>query len=331
MLVIKSPTLDAYKNIASEEFLLKNKEEDIFLLYINKPAIIVGKFQNTLAEVNLPYVQKHSIKVVRRLSGGGAVYHDEGNLNFSFHIKNKGEEFSDFEKFTRPIVDFLNSLGVNAKLVGRNDLLIDDKKFSGNAKLIYKDKLVQHGTILINSEMKVIADALKVNPLKFKGKATQSVRARVTNIIDYLPKNTTVDSFTNDLIEYILKLYPNAKKYELTDNEQQEIKKLADEKYSTWDWNYGKSPNYNFSNAIKTDVAYIEFHLDIKNSVIENVKIFGDFFSTKPIAEFEKLIAGKKHEAEALTQTLSNIELDEYFGKISVQELVECLMAQNNI
>ena len=139
--------------------------EEIFLLYVNAPSVIIGRFQNTLAEINLDYVNQKEIKVVRRLSGGGAVYHDLGNLNFSFHTRNGSDDFSDFSRFTRPVVDLLNSLDVPARLEGRNDLLVDGKKFSGNAKLARNGKMVQHGTILVNSEMAVLSEVLKVNPL----------------------------------------------------------------------------------------------------------------------------------------------------------------------
>jgi len=195
MLIIDSPSNDAWFNIASEEFLLhKYPDEELFLLYVNAPSIIVGRFQNTLAEINLDYVTRHSIKVVRRLSGGGAVYHDLGNLNFSFHIPQSDHDFSDFSKFTQPVVDLLNKLNVPARLEGRNDLLVEGKKFSGNAKLARNGKMIQHGTILLNSEMKILGEALKVNPLKFKDKAIKSARARVTNLIEYLPEGTTVES-----------------------------------------------------------------------------------------------------------------------------------------
>ena len=196
MLIIDSPSHDAYFNIASEEYLLnKYPKEAIFLLYINAPSIIVGKFQNTLAEINLEYVNQQAIKVVRRMSGGGTVYHDLGNLNFSFHTVLDKENFMDFSQFTEPVVRLLNTLNVPAKLEGRNDLLVDGKKFSGNAKLARHGKMIQHGTILIHSEMSVLGDALKVNPLKYKDKAVKSNRARVTNLIDYLPNGSTTESF----------------------------------------------------------------------------------------------------------------------------------------
>ncbi|MFV0269681.1 MAG: lipoate--protein ligase [Draconibacterium sp.] len=324
MLIIDSPSNDAYFNIASEEYLLnKYPDQEIFLLYVNAPSIIVGRFQNTLAEINLEYVSKNNIKVVRRMSGGGAVYHDLGNLNFSFHAPSEVDDFLDFSKFTQPVVDLLNGLGVQAKLEGRNDLVVDGKKFSGNAKLARNGKIIQHGTILLNSEMSVLSEALKINPLKFKDKAVKSVRARVTNLIEYLPGKTTVDSFKKLLVDQILKENKDASIHQLLPEESEGIKELASEKYSTWKWNFGVSPSYDFNKAIKVSAGFIELHLDVKRGIIQNIKIFGDFFASKPIEELEEKLLGEKHETDHIQQIISSANLTDYFGNVTVDEVID--------
>jgi lipoate-protein ligase A len=327
MLVIKSPSRNAYFNIAAEEYLLKTVKQDVFLIYINDPAIIVGKHQNTMAEINKPFVEANGIKVVRRLSGGGAVYHDEGNLNFSFHMKaDANDDFVDFSKFTKPVVDLLNLMGVRAQFKGRNDLVIDDKKFSGNAKMKYQEKILQHGTILFDSEMRVLSDALKVNPLKFRDKAVKSVRSRVTNIVDYLPEAMNIDIFSEKLINYVIELYPKAGSYEFSDEDIAGIQKLADEKYATWEWNYGSSPEYNFNKGIKTAAGYIEFHLDVKDGIIKKARVFGDFFASKPIKEIEKQLLNQRHDEQTLLLILASLDLNAYFGNVSAHEILDGLI-----
>lgn len=324
MLIIDSPSHDAYFNIASEEFLLnKYPKEEIFLLYVNAPSIIVGKYQNTLAEINLDFVKANNIKVVRRMSGGGAVYHDLGNLNFSFHSPSTGKDFTDFTKFTAPIIAMLNELGVPAALKGRNDLLVNDKKFSGNAKLVKGGKVIQHGTILLDSEMSILADALKVNPLKFKDKAIKSTRARVTNLKPFLPEDMSNEDFKKSLISYMLKTNPGAEIHTLSQDEIRGIQHLADEKYSTWNWNFGFSPAYNFSKADKFPAGFIEVHLDVVKGVIEKAKVFGDFFASKPIEDFEAQLIGKKHDIESLKFVFEQMNLVDYFGKVTLDEIVE--------
>ncbi len=324
MFIIDSPSHDAYFNIALEEYLLyKYPTEDIFLLYINAPSIIVGKFQNTLAEINLDYVKENQIKVVRRMSGGGTVYHDLGNLNFSFHTLLGEFDFMDFSTFTAPVVHVLNELNVPAKLEGRNDLLVDGKKFSGNAKLAKNGKMIQHGTILFNSDMSVLGDALKINPLKYVDKAIKSNRARVKNLIEYLPKEMTTDELKMLLIEEMLANNPKAKSIELSQEDIQGVGKLIEEKYNTWEWNFGFSPKYNFKNAKKIPAGFIEVHLDVVKGIIEHAKVFGDFFASEPIEEFEAKLIGVKHDQSQLKTILASFDLTVYFGKVTTDEILE--------
>jgi lipoate-protein ligase A len=324
MLLINSLSQNAYFNIASEEYLLHRfPTEDLFLLYVNAPSIIVGKFQNTLAEINLDYVEEKGIKVVRRMSGGGAVYHDLGNLNFSFHTLLGQNDFGDFSFFTKPVVNMLNTLGVPAELKGRNDLLVDGKKFSGNAKLARHGKMIQHGTILLNSEMEVLGEALKVNPLKFIDKATKSNRGRVTNLIDYLPKETTTETLKELLTAEIIKNNPEAKRYQLSLEDLAGIEQLMEEKYETWDWNFGFSPQYNFKKAIKIPAGFIEVHLDVVHGIIEKAKIFGDFFASMPIEDLEVQLIGKKHQTTDLENLFTSIDLTLFFGKVTAEEILD--------
>lgn len=324
MLIIDSPSIDAYFNIALEEYLLyKYPTEAIFLLYINAPSIIVGKFQNTLAEINLDFVNENGIKVVRRMSGGGAVFHDLGNLNFSFHTVLGENDFMDFSKFTQPVVKVLNQLNVPAKLEGRNDLLVDGKKFSGNAKLARNGKMIQHGTILFDSDMSILGDALKINPLKYKDKAIKSNRARVINLKEYLPENVTLENLKQALINEMLLTNKSASVYKLGSEDMIGVEKLIAEKYCTWDWNFGFSPRYNFQNAAKINAGFIEVHLDVvRGGIIEKAKIFGDFFASKPIEEFEELFIGKNHNENEIRSVLESVDITEYFGKVTLDEIL---------
>jgi lipoate-protein ligase A len=230
MLLLQQTSTNPYFNIAAEEYLLKNFSDDIFTLYINEPSIIVGKHQNTLAEINQEFVRSQSIKVVRRLSGGGTVYHDLGNLNYSFIANGSEGKLVDFKKFTQPIVDVLLHLGIDAQLGGKNDIRIGERKISGNAEHIYKNRVLHHGTLLFSSELDNLNESIRVNPSTYTDKSVKSIRSNVANISDYLKDKITINEFAALVVNQIKQTIPNCSSYNLTKNDNSAINRLIDTK-----------------------------------------------------------------------------------------------------
>lgn len=331
MLLIYNDKTNPYFNLAMEEYLLKNFNEDMFILWRNEPSIIVGKNQNTLSEINLEYVKENNIPVVRRQSGGGAVFHDLGNINFTFITKNNNS-FSDFKKFTTPIIDLLKTLDINAEFSGRNDLLIDGKKFSGNAQYNYQDKVMHHGTLLFSSQINDLSNALKVKPIKFEGKGVKSVKSRVTNISNHLTTPMDVLEFKDLIMDYLAKTNINNKPYSLTSYDNDKINNLVDEKYSTWDWNFGNSPKYSLLNELKYPGGNIEFNLNVDKGIIKEIKFFGDFFGKCDVSFVEEKLIGVKHEENSIKDVLSSIDINSYFLGADLDILISGIMgAKSNL
>jgi len=326
MLCIIRQETDPYFNIAAEEYVLKHFHRDCFMLWRNEPCIIVGKHQNTLAEINADYVKQKQIKVVRRLSGGGAVFHDLGNLNFTFIANEEpGNIQVDFRKFTRPILEVLNKLGINAEFSGRNDLVIDGRKFSGNAEHVFGHRILHHGTLLFSSEMTDLTNALNVDPSKFSDKAVKSVRSRVTNISEHLGQNLTVLEFRDLIMNHIIEATPDAEVYTFTDQDIKAIGKLRDEKYATPEWNFGSSPQYTFNKKLKTTGGHVEVALVVDSGIIKYARFYGDYFHIHDPADIEAALIGVRHDEEAMRKRFATFPLDSYFVNVSEDELISAL------
>jgi len=326
MLFIVSPNRHAPYNIAAEEHILGTFAEDVFLLYINAPSIIVGKHQNTLGEINAEYVNARDIPVVRRLTGGGTVFHDLGNLNFSFIVKDDSQAATTFEKYTRPVLDALHDLGVDARLEGRNDLTIKGMKFSGNARACIGGKIIQHGTILFASRITDLSLALKANPLKFQDKAVKSVRARVTNVSEHLPHPLTMEQFIALIHTKVRALYPDARDYEFSAADDTAINALVKARYGTWEWNYGSSPAYSQHRTIRTRAGTIEAYVQVKRGYVEGVRFYGDYFSARDADSLQDSLKHIRHTEKDLLPVLENADLQAYFGDVDAAEILSLLV-----
>ncbi|WP_203265968.1 lipoate--protein ligase [Streptococcus uberis] len=316
-------------NIALEAYAFREllSEDEIFILWINEPAIIIGKHQNTIQEINKEYIDAHGIHVARRLSGGGAVYHDLNNLNYTI-ISNKSEEGAfDFKTFSQPVIETLADLGVKAEFTGRNDLEINGKKFCGNAQAYYKGRMMHHGCLLFDVDMTVLGDALKVSKDKIESKGIKSVRARVTNIIDELPEKITVNEFSDKILAKMKETYPDMTEYVLSEDELAKIQKSADDQFGNWDWVYGKAPEYTIERNVRYPAGKINTFANVEKSVIKNIKIYGDFFGIKDVQDIEELLVGTRYENKDVLEKLKTIDTTQYFSGMTVEEVAKAIVA----
>lgn len=324
MRYIINNSTNPYFNIALEEYCLMNVDvgEDYFILWQNEPSIIIGRNQNPLEEINMGFVEENQIKVVRRISGGGAVYHDLGNLNFTFITEVKGGEKSDFRVIAEPIIRILRQLGVDAMIMGRNDIIAQDKKISGNAQRLYKKRLMQHGTLLFDLDIDALANALTVSMDKIESKGIKSIRSRVGNIRELLNKDMTVDEFKSILHE---KLSDGLQSEEivLTSDDLKKIEEAAKSKFMSWEWTYGETPQFNYRSDKCFPTGKIGVLLQIKNGLIKSCTFYGDYLAptdTKPVADH---LIDLPYEETRIEQALAEQDLELYFGSITQKELLE--------
>ncbi|WP_295809387.1 lipoate--protein ligase [uncultured Apibacter sp.] len=314
-------------NLAIEQYLVMNlpiEENSYLLFYINDPSIIIGKHQNTIEEINTEYVDKKNIKVVRRLSGGGAVYHDRGNLNFSFITKNDGNSFSNYQRYLNPVIKALQQMGVNAEIKGRNDILVGDKKISGNAQFATNKRMFTHGTLLFNSNMDEVSTSLKVRKDKIESKGIKSIRSRVANITDYITTELTIEEFRDKLLLSIFNVdsIKDITKYELTESDWSQIRKISQERYANWEWNFGRSPKFYMERTQRFPIGSIDLKLNVEDGIITAIKIYGDFFGVGNLEDIENKLIGKKYTKQSVAESLRGLDLSLYFGKITLEEFL---------
>ncbi len=317
-----STSNDCYYNLALEETFLREYEEEVFMLWQNDNTIVVGKNQNTLSEINSDYVKANGIRVVRRITGGGAVYHDMGNINFTYIAKHDGEWESDFSRFAKPVILALEKLGLHAEVSGRNDIVANGRKISGNAQTVANGRILHHGTILFNANVSVLSNALSPDPDKIASKGIKSVSSRVANINELLGRNVSCEEIYSLVRCEVKRLY-DASDYELTPKEMERAEKLADEKYRTWEWNYGYSPKYTFTKKKHFDGGCVNVCLAVSDGRISEVKIYGDFFGISDVSDIENALCGILHREEDIKEILAKFKISDYFGKISEEELRE--------
>lgn len=326
---IESKSNDPMFNLALEEYVFDvlPKDRSYFMLWQNDNSIIVGKNQNTVEEINEDLVREKNVNVVRRLSGGGAVYHDMGNLNFTFITDSDNMKSIDMELFTKPVIATLNELGITAEMTGRNDIVIDGKKFSGNSQYIKKERVMHHGTIMFDSDLSIVPELLNVSKHKIESKGLKSVKSRITNIKEHLDKDISLKEFMDALKKNVFQ-EAQIENYEITKEDEVEINKIKDERYATWDWNYGYSPKYS---VIKKDViegcGQVELYMDIKDGKIQGLKAYGDYFGSGDIKELQQFLINRKLTEDDLNVALSKIDIDYFFKNMTKEDFIKLVLS----
>lgn len=316
---------DPHTNLALEEYALRHFDEakNYLLFYINEPSIIIGRNQNTLEEINHEYVEEKGIHVVRRISGGGAVYHDFGNLNFSFITDYDKQSLNNFKKFTGPVIKVLQDMGVDAEMSGRNDILANGKKISGNAQFSSARRMFSHGTLLYDSDLSEVGKALHVKMSKIASKGHKSVRSRVANISEFLDSPLPIETFRSQVLHGLYENRTNFSTYHLTEEEWEGVFKLRDSKYGTWDWNFGHSPKFNIQRNRRFPIGEIDLRLDVEKGIIKNMKIYGDFFGKEPVHTLEERFKNLRYHPEDIDKAMKGVDVEAYFGKVGKKEFTD--------
>jgi len=325
MHLIINPYQEPVFNLALEEYLLKETDLELIMLWRNSRSVIIGKNQNALEEIDVDYVKEKGIKVVRRMSGGGAVFHDLGNINYTIINERKKDDFGGYKLFTAPVRGYLGSLGVKAEFSGRNDLVIEGKKFSGSAQAATSKRIMHHGCILFDADFGDLAASLKPKAEKIESKGVKSVRSRVTNVAQHLKSPMTAKDFLAGLGRYFADNEADISEYTLTNKDIEAAKILAGEKYSNWEWNFGRSPVYNWQRAKRFDFGTVDLRLSVDRGIIEEATLFGDFFGIMDKSQLEQRLLGLRHEKEAVAEALRDIDLNLYIAGISASQLGELI------
>ena len=325
MRYLKNPSTNPYYNMAFDEYCLESLpiDEPVFFLWQNRPAVIVGYNQEVNTEVNLDYLKEKGIDLVRRVTGGGAVYHDLENLNYT--IVGRSEDLErDYPEYASLLAKALQTLGVPATLSGRNDILVEGRKVSGFAKRVCKNRLMVHGTLMYNVDVDVLTHVLNPSTTKLQSKGIASVRSRVANLCDYLPEIPDIQTFSQRLEEILSNNYTDTE-YQLTETDLANIQRLTDKKFATWEWNYGRSPKATLVHSARLACGTVEIHLTLAENRIASCRFGGDFLGNLPASDVEKALTGIPYEINEIRKCLSKIEINRYFDRVLVDDLLEMM------
>ena len=326
MRYLKNPSTNPYYNMAFDEYCLESLpiDEPVFFLWQNRPAVIVGFNQEVNTEVNLDYLKENGIDLVRRVTGGGAVYHDLENLNYT--IVGRSEDLErDYPEYASLLAKALQTLGVPATLSGRNDILVEGRKVSGFAKRVCKNRLMVHGTLMYNVDVDVLTNVLNPSTTKLQSKGIASVRSRVANLCDYLPEIPDIQTFSQRLEEILSNNYTDTE-YQLTETELAHIQQLTDKKFATWEWNYGRSPKATLTHSSRLACGTVEIHLTLAENRIAFCRFGGDFLGNLPTTDLESALIDVVYNTESIRERLSSFTISDYFDKVTVEELIKLIM-----
>lgn len=325
MMYLKCASTDAKFNFALEKYALEelNIADEYFMFWRTTPTLMIGRYQNTLAEINMPFAKANNINIVRRITGGGTIYTDMNGWQFSFINKKHRQHEIEFATFTKPILDALHSLGVDAHKSGRNDLVIDEKKFSGNAQYVRRDVMLHHGSILFDTNLENLVRALSVDDEKIVSKGIQSVRQRVTNVADYLNTKMTSEEFRDVMLNYLLR---DMDSYELTQVDIDRINEIKKEQFDSWEWNFGKNPKFNITKEHRFAGGKLMVQSFVDNGKITEIHFYGDFFAKEGLSDLENALCGCLYKESDIKKALSENNAQSYFYNITLEEILSCII-----
>ena len=321
---LTTSSTDPFFNLAFEEYVFRTKTVGTWLiLWQNENAVIIGMNQNPMEEVNLQYIEAQEIKVVRRMTGGGAVYHDLGNLNFSVISDVKEPGIPDIGSYNKPICDALIKLGLSPENTGKNDIVVNGKKISGVAQRICSGRILHHGCILFDSNIDRLAFALKEDSGKYASKSTKSTRSRVTNLRPLLNVDMSIDSFHDWILESFS--VNGCVQEVLNDYDLACIHQIAESKYRDLKWTWGRQLDYSYRNKSRFEGGELEVELLVAQGRITNIQIYGDFMATRSCDDIRKKLCGTRYDKEAVAKVLERSDLRSAFGSISQTEILSVM------
>ncbi len=328
MIYINNECQNPWYNLALEEYFLKDAgiNEDIVVLWQNRKAVIIGRHQNTAAQLNQKYAAEHDIDIARRMTGGGAVYHDLGNLNYTFITSYEKCETIDFREFAGPVIEALGNLGLKAELSGRNDITVNGRKISGTAQAGAGKKIMFHGTLMYDVDTETLSRVLSVDVDKIRAKGVASVKSRVGNMKDYLPANVGIDDIKREILN-VMSSREGVREYFLSSENRKAITELTKHKYGTEEWIFGESREGEFRSKKRFPGGEMEFVFSLNNGCIADCGINGDFLGLYGVDDVEEVLNGTLYEYEAVKNVLFEMEIADYFGSITYEQILECMFA----